>query len=63
VLQIKQLTNYLWVLGKFKYKASNNAYIERAIQLILGSEGLDVVHASRNLWNLSALDYKSETAL
>lgn len=63
VLKIAQLTNYLWVLGKFKYSARNNAYLERAIQLILATENLDVVSACRNLWNLSALEYKSIAAM
>jgi len=60
---LSHVTNFLWVLGKYKYKATNNAYLERAIQLILATPDLDVKIACRNLWNLSALEYRSDEAL
>ena len=61
---LNQLTNALYVLGKFKYKSSDsNKFIEQAILRLKSEPKLEIRLACRNLWNLFALDYKSQDAL
>ncbi len=57
------LTNALWVLAKSKFKTTSNAYIDSAIMQLTKDPELKVVLACRNLWNLYALNHRSEHGL
>jgi hypothetical protein len=51
------------MLAKFGYRSSDESYIDAAITLLASEPKLEVKLAIRNLWNLYALDYKSEKGL
>ncbi len=61
ITNINQLTNVLYILAKFKCQSGD--YIDFAIQRFAKEPKLEVRIACRNLWNLFALDHKSEAGL
>ena len=61
---LNQLTNALYVLGKFKFRsADQNKFVEQAVLKLKAEPKLEIKLACRNLWNLFALDFKSEVAM
>ena len=57
------ITNLLYALAKFKYVHADTVWIASAIESIMNEPKIDLYLSCRNLWNLYALDYKSEAAL
>ena len=60
---LNQLTHVLYLLAKFRFRAESNEYIEVAMTQLKKEPKLDVKLACRNLWNLFALDHRSEVGL
>ena len=58
---VSQTTNALYYLAKFKYLKGD--YIDTAIEKFAREPKLDHITACRNLWNLFALDHRSDKAL
>ncbi len=51
------------MLAKFGYRSEDSTYIDKAMALFEKEPKLDIKLAVRNLWNLYALDYRSEEGL
>ena len=60
---LSQLTTVLYMLAKFGYRSQTDSYLDSAITIFEKEPKLDAKLAIRNLWNLFALDYKSEQGL
>ena len=60
---IGMITNLLYSMAKLHYKHSDDAWIAASIDIILSEPVIDRVTACRNLWNLQALDYRSDVAI
>lgn len=50
-------------MAKLHYKHTDDAWIAASIEVILSEPAIDRVTACRNLWNLQALDYRSDLAI
>jgi hypothetical protein len=57
------ITNLLYSMAKLHYKHTDDAWIAASIEVILSEPAIDRVTACRNLWNLQALDYRSDIAI
>lgn len=60
---VNAVTNLLYALAKSGYKHADTLWLAAALDTILSEPKLDTYTACRNLWNLQALDYKSDVAL
>ena len=59
-----QLTNALYCLAKLRYKNKyGNGYIDAAMEQLVKEPKLSYVVASKNLWNLYALDHFNKVAV
>ena len=62
--QVNHLTNILYWFGKFKFRsAGDNVYIQKAMDIILSEPALTPYIATRNMWNLYALDYYDKVTM
>lgn len=60
---INAITNLLYAMAKAQYKHKDTLWLTAALDTLLNEPKLDTYTACRNLWNLQALDYRSEIAL
>ena len=60
---VNAITNLLYAIAKSGYKHKDTLWIAAALDKLLNEPKLDTYTACRNLWNLQALDYRSDLAL
>lgn len=60
---LNQLTNLLYAFAKLGYKHTDELWLTGSVDMILAEPAIDKYLACRNLWNLQALDYRSEAAI
>lgn len=67
-LNMQTLTNFLYILAKFKFqpdlpqdpKNGRNPFMNFVADLLLKEPALSIEHAARNLWNMYALEHYDE---
>lgn len=60
---LNQITNLLYAFARLGYKHTDDHWLTASVDLILAEPAIDKYLACRNLWNLQALDYRSDAAL